>query len=277
MSRKAAEYKECRRAGKVARISGDCAATVLASTEASRDAGGPMLTAFRLAIEDTLAPEQRRVLGLSLALAVLLLALLCLGGELLLTGTRVAGIGWLDAVIDVAGGVAALALGWLLFPAMTMLILGFFLDGIVEAVEKRRYPGTEPVRRVGAIAGLAGALRLLGLALLLNLLALPLYLIPPINLFVYYLLNGYLVGREYFELVALRRMDRRAARAMWRRHRFRLVLAGVGVVFLLSLPFINLAAPVMAAAFMLHVVEGLRRDDAVEIFAGSRRLGLIKD
>jgi CysZ protein len=236
-----------------------------------------MLTQLRLALEDTLAPEQRRALVLSLLLAALLLAVLFLCGGLLLAESRVAGIGWLDALIDVAGSLAAVAVAWLLFPAMTMLILGFFLDGIVASVERRRYPGLEPVRRVGALAGLAGGLRLLGLALLLNLLALPLYLVPPINFFVYYLLNGYLVGREYFELVALRRMDRRAARAMWRRHRFRLVLAGAGVVFLLSLPLINLAAPVMAAAFMLHVVEGLRRDETVEIFAGSRRLGLIKD
>jgi CysZ protein len=165
----------------------------------------------------------------------------------------------------------------MLFPAMTLLILGFFLDSIVDNVESRRYPGLGPVRRRGIAGGLGGALRLTALALLLNLLALPLYFIPPINLFIYYLLNGYLVGREYFELVALRRMERGVARAMWRRYRLRLVLAGVIVVFLLSLPLVNLAAPVMAAAFMLHVVEGLRRDETAEIFAGSRRLGLIKD
>ena len=236
-----------------------------------------MLTAFRLALEDTFAPQQRRTLGLSLALAALLLAVLWLGCGLVLAHSRVAGIWWLDALIDVFGGVAALLLAWLLFPAMTMLILGFFLDGIVDTVESRRYPGLGPVQRRTAAGGLAGALRLAALALLLNLIALPLYLVPPINLFIYYLLNGYLVGREYFELVALRRMERGAARAMWRRHRLRLVLAGVVVVFLLSLPLINLAAPVMAAAFMLHVIEGLRRNETAETFAGSRRLGLIKD
>jgi CysZ protein len=236
-----------------------------------------MLTAFRLALEDTLAPEQRRILGWSLALAVLLVALLCLGCGLVLAQGRVAGIWWLDTLINLGGDAMALLLAWMLFPAMTLLILGFFLDSIVDNVESRRYPGLGPVRRRGIAGGLGGALRLTALALLLNLLALPLYFIPPINLFIYYLLNGYLVGREYFELVALRRMERGVARAMWRRYRLRLVLAGVIVVFLLSLPLVNLAAPVMAAAFMLHVVEGLRRDETAEIFAGSRRLGLIKD
>ena len=151
ISRKAAQYRELCRSGKVARIQGDCAATALASPGASREAQAPgtaapgtgtMLTAFRLALEDTFAPQQRRTLGLSLALAALLLAVLWLGCGLVLAHSRVAGIWWLDALIDVLGGVAALLLAWLLFPAMTMLILGFFLDGIVDTVESRRYPGS---------------------------------------------------------------------------------------------------------------------------------------
>ncbi|HXZ02092.1 MAG TPA: EI24 domain-containing protein [Stellaceae bacterium] len=237
----------------------------------SLGATGPagMLTAFRLALEDTLAPEQRRAIALSLVLAALLLALLWLGTGVLLAHSRVAGIWWLDRLIALAGGAAALVLAWMLFPALALLILGFFLDGILAALESRRYPGLGPIRRRGAAAGLAGALRLLGLTLLLNLLALPFYLIPPINLFIYYLLNGYLIGRGYFEVVALRRVDEGVARAMWRRHRGGLVLAGVAVLFLLSMPLVNLVAPVMAAAFMLHVFEGLRRGEAAETFARS--------
>jgi CysZ protein len=236
-----------------------------------------MLNALRLALEDTLAPEQRRAIGISLALALLLLALLWLGAGLALGHARVAGIGWLDALIAFAGDLAALLLAWMLFPAVTLLILGFFLDSVIQSVESRRYPGLGRIRRLGALGGLAGALRLLLLTLLLNLLALPFYLVPAINFFIYYGLNGYLVGREYFELVALRRVDGGAARAMWRRHRGRLVLAGVVIVILLSLPLINLVAPVMAAAFMLHVFEGLRRDETLETFAGPRPTGLMKD
>jgi CysZ protein len=236
-----------------------------------------MLTALRLALEDTLAPPQRRAIGISVGLAVLLLALLWLGLGLLVARSRVAGIWWLDTLIDLTGEIAVPVLAWMLFPALTMLILGFFLDGIVAAVESRRYPGLGPIRRRGMLAGLAGTVRLLGEALLLNLLALPLYLIPPINLFIYYLLNGYLIGRGYFELVALRRVDERVARAMWRRHRGQLVLAGVVVVLLLSLPLFNLVAPVMAAAFMLHVFEGLRRGGTTETFAGSHQPRLIED
>lgn len=237
-----------------------------------------MLAAFCLAVEDTLSPEQRRTIALSLGVALALIAGLWIGIDWALAGVRVAGISGLDTLIAIAGGVAALFLAWLLFPALTLVILGFFLDGVVANIEKRHYPGVRSIRRLGFTGGLGSALRLALLALFLNLLALPIYLtLPAINFLVYYILNGYLVGREYFALVALRRVDEGAARAMWRRHRGRLILAGIVIVFLLSVPLINLVAPVTAAAFMLHVFEGLRRNEPTETFAGSRRTGLMED
>jgi CysZ protein len=235
-----------------------------------------MLTALRLAFADLLRPEQRGPILISIASALTLLIALCLGAALLLSRLHFAGIPWLDTTIEIAGSLAALVLAWALFPAMTMLILGFFLDRVVAAVERRHYPELPPARRIGIGEALTSALRILALALVVNLVLLPVYFLPPINLFIYYGLNGYVVGREYFELVALRRLDGAAARAMWRWHRGRLVLAGVVIVFLLSLPLFNLVAPVVAAAFMLHVFEGVRRASA-ETFATRGRTGLIGD
>lgn len=236
-----------------------------------------MLTALHLAIEDAFAPKERRAILSSLVLALLALLLLWLGATALLDHLTVFGIAWLDMPLAILGGIAALVLAYLLFPAMTALMLGFFLDGVIAEIERRRYPALPPPRRTGLASLLISTLRLFLLAVILNVAALPFYLAPGINLFIYYGLNGYLVGREYFELVALRRLEGSAARAMWRRHRGRLVLAGVVIVILLSLPLINLVAPVMAAAFMLHVFEGLRRDESLETFAGLRRTGLMKD
>ena len=236
-----------------------------------------MLTALRLALADALRPEQRGPVLASIVLAIALLVALCLGATLLLSRLALAGIPWLDTAIEIAGGLAALVLAWALFPAMTMLVLGFFLDRVVAAVERRHYPELPPARRIGIGEALASALRILALALIVNLVLLPVYFLPPINLFIYYGLNGYVVGREYFELVALRRLDGAAARAMWRWHRGRLILAGVVIVFLLSLPLFNLVAPVVAAAFMLHVFEGVRRSASVETFAARGRARLIGD
>jgi CysZ protein len=226
-----------------------------------------MFTAFRTAIDDAFAPEQRRILIISVGTAVALLLALWLGATALLEEARFAGIGWLDAVIIVLGSLAALVVAWLLFPAMVLLVLGLFLGSVVAAAERRHYPGLGPPRPLGLGATVASALRLLLLAVVVNILLLPVYLVPGINLFVYYGLNGYLVGREYFELVALRRVDGGMAQVMWRRHRGRLILVGVIIVFLLSLPLINLVAPVIGAAFMLHVFEELRRRAPAETFA----------
>ncbi len=236
-----------------------------------------MLTALRLALADALQPEQRGAVLASIALAIVLLVALWLGATLLLSGLNLAGLPWLDTAIEILGSLGALVLAWVLFPAMTMLILGFFLDGVVAAVERRHYPELPPARHIGIGEAVASALRILVLALIVNLVLLPVYFLPPINLFIYYGLNGYVVGREYFELVALRRLDGAAARAMWRWHRGRLVLAGVVIVFLLSLPLFNLVAPIVAAAFMLHVFEGVRRRPSLETFAARDRTRLIGD
>src|SRR5690348_13414443 len=117
-----------------------------------------MLTALRLAFADALRPEQRGPVLASIGLAVALLVALCLGATLLLSRLALAGIPWLDTAIEIAGGLAALVLAWALFPAMTMLILGFFLDRVVAAVERRHYPELPPARRIGSSEALASAL-----------------------------------------------------------------------------------------------------------------------
>ena len=94
----------------------------------------------------------------------------------------------------------------------------------------------------------------------------PLYLLllflPPFNLFVFYLLNGYLLGREYFEIVAVRRLDMATAKRLRRTYRGRVFMAGVVIALLLTVPLVNLITPIVATAFMLHVFEGLRRREA---------------
>lgn len=221
-----------------------------------------MFSAFSLAVRDAFAPEQRRSLWLSLILTVALLAALWLAASVLFAGMRVSGVLWLDTIVDVLGSLAALFAAWALFPAVSMLLLGFFLDGIVAAIERVHYPDLPPSRRVGIGAMLASGIRLALIAVVVNLVLLPFYLFPGVNIVVYYGLNGYLVGREYFEPIALRRVDRRGMRALWQANRGRLVLAGAAIVFLLSMPFIDLAAPLIGAAFMLHLFEGMRRRGA---------------
>lgn len=173
--------------------------------------------------------------------------------------------GWLEDVLDwVAGFVVGLTLiivSAVLFPGVATIIVGFFLEDVVAAVEKKHFPTEPPARPQPVSEVVASTARFALMVIGLNLLCLPLYLIlmfvPPFNLVLYYLLNGYLVGREYFELVALRRMDPIAATHMRKRSRGRVLMAGILLTFLLTIPIINFLTPVIATAFMVHVFHSL--------------------
>ena len=89
-----------------------------------------------------------------------------------------------------------------------------------------------------------------------------LFFLPPLYALIFYGVNGYLLGREYFEQVALRRLDPAAARMLRRAHQGQVLLAGVVIAFLLTVPLVNLIAPIVATAFMLHLVTGLTRPGA---------------
>jgi uncharacterized protein involved in cysteine biosynthesis len=221
-----------------------------------------MLSALALAFNEVLDPRLRHLLLLSLIGAAGVLFGLAIGLGWLLE--HVATFDWwlINRTIELLGGLAILVLTWLLFPAAVTLVLGFFLEGAIRAVEARRYPGLPPPRQQGLGEMVRAGLRLALLGIAINLLALPFYIwLPGLNLVVFYGLNGWLLGREYFEMVALRRLDEQELRAAWRAHWKLLVASGVIIAGLLTVPVVNLAAPLIAAIFMLHLFERLRQRD----------------
>src|SRR5215472_948486 len=219
-----------------------------------------MLVALCRAVVEISTPPMRRIVARSLGLAALTFAVLWLAVAGLLYNTAFFAWRPLNWLVDLMGGLAVLALTWLLFPAVATLIMSFFFERIAAAVEALDYPGRGPPRRQPIGATIAAALRLMILTILLNLLALPVYLlVPGINLFLFLALNGYLLGREYFEVVALRRLSAAATRAMRTRFGLRVFLGGVVIAGLFAVPLVNLAAPAIATAFMLHLFEALPR------------------
>lgn len=218
-----------------------------------------MLAAFALAFGQTQDPPFRRVVMRAFGWSALAFVALQAFAWWLVMSTTLFAYGWLDTAVDVLGIFAAFIVALALFPAIAAMIVSFLLEDVARAVEARHYPQLPPAREQGIGEALASGLRLGGLALALNLLALPLYFVPLLNVFVFYGLNGYLLGREYFELVAYRRLDSAAVRALWRRYRGRLCLAGVAITFLVSIPFIGWAMPTIAVAASLHQFESLRR------------------
>lgn len=207
-------------------------------------------------------PATRRILWKCLAATTVLFVLLVFGVEWGLAHAHLFDWAALDWLADVVGGVGAFVVALVLFPSVALVVLGFFLEDVAARVEARHYPGLPPPRKQGLGEVVLSSTRFALVAIGLNLLALPLLavltFVPPLNLVVFYGLNGYLLGREYFELVALRRLTPREAEML--RHAFagRLLLGGVAITFLSTVPIANLLTPVVATSFMVHMVEQLR-------------------
>jgi uncharacterized protein involved in cysteine biosynthesis len=217
-----------------------------------------VLRTLPLAIAQIAHPSARRVLVLSIVATLALLVGLVFGVGWLLDGVAWFGIGWLDSTLNVLGTLSAVVLAWLLLPGVLAAMTAMLVDPIADAVEQRYYPGL-PAPRPGALAdGIRSGLKLALVAIVLNLLLLPLYLIPGVNLVLFYGLNGYLVARGYFEQVAVRRLSLADARTVFARNRMNLWLSGIILTFVTTVPFVNLVVPILATAWMTHATQELR-------------------
>ncbi len=225
-----------------------------------------MIRAFSLAFRQLPEPELRRYLVISVVAT--LVAFLVLWGAVVaaLSATSIPSFElfdrtWdFDSVADVAGALAAFVLLGLMFPALLILIVGFFLEGAAQVVENRYYPALGRGRNQSVAEMIVLMMKFAVLSIVLNLMALPLFLllifVPPLNLFVFYAVNGYLLGREYYELVAHRRLDPPAALRLRRAYGGQLFVAGVLIAVMMSVPGLNLIVPIIATAAMVHLVQG---------------------
>lgn len=221
-----------------------------------------MIRAFIRAVGQLGDPRIRKLVLISLAATVVIYAVLFAVLWWVLFSTEVlTGLpGW-ETALDWLGAVAVPILALLLFPAVVSLSLGALLDGVVDAVEDRHYPTLPPAREQPVAEVVLTTVRFAAVAVAVNLLALPFYIIGifvgGVGLVVFYAVNGYLLSREYFELVAVRRMDSRSARNLYKSNIGSLWLAGALTALLLTIPFVNIVAPVVGVAAMVHIVNRL--------------------
>jgi uncharacterized protein involved in cysteine biosynthesis len=173
----------------------------------------------------------------------------------------VGNVGFLDDVAFWAAAGGVLVLSVFLMVPVAAAVVGFFLDGVAAAVEERHYPSLPPARTLGLAAQLGDALRFFALVVAVNLVALAVYLtVAPLAPVVFWIVNGFLLGREYFQLVALRRVDRAAAAALRRRHFGTIWLTGTAMAVPLSVPVVNLFVPIVGVAVFTHQFHRLVKD-----------------
>jgi len=169
--------------------------------------------------------------------------------------------GWLGFVFAIAAGIGlALGLALLLSP-VTALIAGLFLDDVAEVVEKRDYPSDPPGTAMPLGPALASSVKFLGVVILGNVVALFLLFVPGINLIAFFLVNGYLLGREFFEFAAMRFRSPQQARAFRAKHAATVFLAGLVIAAFLAIPIVNLLTPLFAAGLMVHLHKLISRED----------------
>ncbi|MEO0387694.1 MAG: EI24 domain-containing protein [Pseudomonadota bacterium] len=187
--------------------------------------------------------------GVGIALGLYLGALLPEVLVLPILGAVPLDFGWLSAA-----GLVLMLIGsvFLMMPIAAVLV-GFFADDVADAVERRHYPGLPPPRRPGFAQTLGETVRFTGLVILINAICLVLLLVTgPLGPFLFWGANAALLSREYFHLVAVRRMPVPAARALRRRHAGSLWVTGLLVAALLTVPVLNLLVPILGVAVFTH-------------------------
>jgi uncharacterized protein involved in cysteine biosynthesis len=226
-----------------------------------------ILASFLKALGQIGDPRFRRVLllgvGLTLALlvgayaAVLWVIQATVGDTTTLP--IIGEVTWVGDLLSGASLLLMIVLSVFLMVPVASAITSMFLDTVADAVEERHYPGLPPARSVAFGEALRDTVNFLGILILANIVALALYaLFSPFALFIFWGLNGYLLGMEYFQLAAMRRVGREGARALRRTHRWTIWAAGVLMAMPLSVPVVNLFIPILGAATFTHLFHAIQ-------------------
>jgi CysZ protein len=242
-----------------------------------------MLAAVLKALDQMLTPPFRAVLLKSVGLAVALLVVLAIVLFRLLGWLSGTGIGWLEAAfgswahgpLAVLGWIVALALGVglvagavLLMPAVTAVVASLFGDEIAEIVERTYYPADPPGRAPPFIRAMIEGVKIALLAVAIYLAATPFLLFAGIGVVLFFLAAAWLLGREYFELAAMRFHPVEEAKALRRMHQATVFTAGLFIAAFVSIPILNLATPLFGIALMVHMHKRLAGPGRDVIAAG---------
>lgn len=215
-----------------------------------------MIQDFISAFAQTFSPPLRRILLKTAALSALLL--LVLGVIMQQVITKMVTLPQpFDMALGIAVSLGLIAGAIFLMGPISSLIAVLFLDEVAEIVERSEFPADPPGRALPVGQAMVLSFKFFGLILLVNFIALLLLLIPGINLIAFFAANGFLLGREYFELAAMRFRPIEEAQTLRRDHAMRVFIAGSMIAGVLLVPVLNFITPVLATAFMVRVHKRL--------------------
>src|SRR5882762_2970553 len=164
-----------------------------------------MLDAAVKALSQILSPPMRSILWRSIGLALVLITVLAVGLQRLLSWFAVYGEDWAEAmvgpgfhtplnilawIVSIAAGLGVVVGAVFLMPAITSLVASVFVDEIADHVEREHYPAEPPLT------------------------ALPFVFVAGAGFIAFFIATAWLLGREYFELAAMRFRGPAEAKAM---------------------------------------------------------------
>ena len=202
-----------------------------------------ILSAFLKSLSQLSDSRFRKVLWMGIGLTVALLfgsyagllwLIEWLTGESM-TLPLVGEVTWVGDLLSIGSLVFMIVLSAFLMIPVASAITSMFLDEVAQAVEDRHYPSLPPATPVPFADAARDTVSFLGILIGANLVAFVLYVFfPPATPFIFWGMNGFLLGREYFTLAAMRRIGREGARE-------------------------NLLVPILGAATFTHIYHALSR------------------
>lgn len=168
-------------------------------------------------------------------------------------------VSWVDGLAWWAAFGVMMVLSVVLMVPVAGAFTGLFLDEVADAVEARHYPALPPAPDVAVLDTVRDSLGFMGIIIGVNLIALILFFfVGPLAPVLFYVVNGYLLGREYFQVAAMRRVGRHEAKLLRSRHNLQIWLAGTLMAVPLSIPLVNLLIPIVGAATFTHLFHRIR-------------------
>lgn len=231
-----------------------------------------MLAAAVKALSQIMSPPMRSILWKSIGLALVLIMLLAIGIQRVLNWLATAGGVWAEGMVgsdyhslvaglswmlSIAAGLSVVAGAIFLMPAITALVASFFVDDVAEIVERTHYPAERVGTSLPFGPAIAEGLKAALLTIVVYLIALPFMFLAGAGFIVFFVATAWLLGREYFELAAMRFRSPAEAKAMRRQHATTVFIAGLFIAAFVSIPIVNLATPLFGMAFMVHMYKRL--------------------
>lgn len=216
-----------------------------------------MLADARNAFREVFTPPFRTVLWKSLGLTFALMVGFFLAVQATLGFFVNLSMPWLEWAISIVAGLGLVVGMVFLVAPVTSLFAGLFLDEVAEVVETTNYPHERPGTPMSFDKALWMTLKFTGVVILVNIFVLFLLLIPGVNIAAFFLANGYLLGREYFEFAARRFRPGDETRVMRKAHGGTVFLSGLIIAGVMAVPILNLVTPLFATALMVRVHKRL--------------------